>query len=107
MDQLLCVLESAGEARLACRRQKRKQLWELRSLDARIRISRGGTQQRYAAELRRVDLVEAVMISVDVDVRPIAQIKRWDCDGGGVVVVVVAAGRVGRHVGDELVARAL
>src|SRR6266481_7018010 len=46
------------------------------------------------------------MVGVNVDVRPIAQIERWNGDGRGVVVVVIATGRIRGGISDEDVARA-
>ena len=47
------------------------------------------------------------MVGVDIDVRPIAEVKRRDGDGRGIIVVMIAAFGVGRDVCDEFVASAL
>jgi hypothetical protein len=75
--------------------------------DARVNVARSSSQQGYPAQLRRVYLVQRVMVGVDVDIRPIAQIKRRYRNGGRIIVVVVAAGRVRCHVRKKLVARPL
>ena len=47
------------------------------------------------------------MVGVDVYVWPVAKIERRDGDGGRVVVIVIAAARVGCYIRDQFIARAL
>src|ERR1022692_1392228 len=47
------------------------------------------------------------MVGVNVYVWPVAKIEGRNGDGGRIVVIVIAAGRVGRHICEEFIASAL
>ena len=47
------------------------------------------------------------MVGVNVNIGPVAQIERGNRDGRRIIVIVVAARGIGRHVLEKLIARAL
>ncbi len=107
VNHLLRRSEGLGEAGLGLSGEKRQQSWKLLRGDARIHVSGSRAQQGYAAQLGCVDLVESVVVGVDVNIGPVAEIERRNGDGGSVIIVVIAAARIRSHIGEEFIASAL
>src|SRR5450755_4957733 len=76
VHKLLGRAERLRESGLGLSSEEGQQFGKLLRSYARVNVSGSRAQQRDATQLGRVDLIEAVVVGVDVDVGQIAEIKR-------------------------------